>query len=274
MGHAMGCSLGAGGIVQPDSGGGGGDTIDIVATWGDLPLSPADGDRVFIESKRASFTFFDLAGGKWLPDLLIRDSAGALRTVAVGKDTEAVPNDLYVYAGGPTFPASWTSDGVNSVDADAVRIGRYVFTPVASTSPYVLVMLELASPPPAGTSPTTNVGVLGGSVRGGVDRIAGVLLQGSTDPCPLNIGRFGTPAGLAGQAQGGTGEPIYVWLDLTGADANCRVCDQGGPSFGVESERAALSLATAWFELMNMDAASNPMATPLELLYAVAFDVT
>ena len=85
---------------------------------------------------------------------------------------------------------------------------------------------------------------------------------------------FRSPVGLAGQAQGGTGEPIFVWLDLTSADANCRVCDQGNPAFGVETERSALSLVTAWLELANMDASANPMPDPLELLYVVQFNVT
>lgn len=234
-------------------------------------MSPSDGDQVYFANWRAAFTFTSEGGGKWLPSAWVRDDAGDPLTVAQGEDADA--NPLRLYAGGPGFPGTWIQSGTNSVDADAVRIGRYVYVPTPSTSPRVILYVELASLPSAGTGALTNVGCSAGSVRGGVDRLAGVIFRGDAAPIPLDLGRYGTPQTAVGQAFGEVGTPIWVLLDLQSADSPCAVTDKDSPSLGIQSERSLISLATAWFELMNMDALSNPMPTPLELLDVVVFDV-
>lgn len=252
-------------------GGGGGAGILEVASWADRPTSPSDGDQVYFTDWRAAFTFTSEGGGKWLPSAWVRDDTGAPLAIAQGADASA--NPLRLYAGGPAIPVSWTQDGANSVDPDAVRIARYVYVPTPSTAPRVILYAELASLPPAGTGALTNVGCIAGSVRGGVDRIAGVVFRGDAAPIPLDLGRYGTPQTAVGQAFGEVGTPIWVLLDLQSADSPCAVTDKDSPSLGIQSERSLISLATAWFELMNMDSASNAMPTPLELRDVVVFDV-
>lgn len=252
-------------------GGGNPQGLPEVASWADRPTSPADGDQVFFTNWREAFTYTALGGGRWNPSAWVRDGAGDLLTLAVGQDVDA--NDLYVVAGGPDFPAEWTQAGTNSVDADAVRVGRYVYAETSSVAPRVILQFELAALPSTGTGALTNVGVLAGSKRGGTDYISGVIFRSDAAPIPLDMGRFNVPQSVVGEAFGDVGTPIWMLLDFSSAQGLCSITDKDNPSLGLQSERSLVPLATAWLELMNMDGLSNAMPEPLELLYAVVFDV-
>lgn len=258
------------GLQQPASAGGGSGLTEVDA-WADRPVSPADGDEIYIRAWNAAFTFTALAGGKWLPSAWMRDTSGDPMMLAVGQDVDG--NDLRVYADGPDFPAEWTQAGTNSVDADAVRIGRYVYAETASVAPRVILYVELFALPSSSTDATTNVGVLAGSKRGGTDYITGAIFRSDTAPIPLDMGRFNVPQVTTGQAFADVGTPIWVLLDFSSANGACSVTDKDAPLLGLQSERSLVPLATAWLEMMNMDALSNAMPEPLELLEVVAFDV-
>lgn len=244
--------------------------VTSVATWADVPQPPTgSGDLYWVEGWRCGVVDLDL--GEAAPAYFfahhVCDEDGTLGNWEVVEDIYGHRCDIY---GGMTVPSDWVRDGAVTVHADHVEVARYLYTVLDDTSERQVLYVELFEPPPAGTDAAYNVGVLTGTARGGADRIAGIKFHAHTSPIPLSLGRYGTDASLAGQAnlllEGGVpSHPVWALFDYSNPDALCVIADGQSPTEGVTSESGSLpSFTPPWFEAMGMNSAADPVGIKIK----------
>lgn len=248
MGHAMGCSLGAGGIVQPDNGGGGGGGILTVPAWLGLPTATGSGNERIVLSSGLRVTDCDIEEEyHWLPSEAVRKADGTLYTLAWARDGAGEKCRLRP---GDTVPAGWTLSGVCTTTGGVVTISGYIYTSVVSTEGRALTVAQYHAVP-GGT--VAEAGVAGGTIAAGTGRWINTRLT------PGGIVTLGTYLATTtkGRLVGDAGLPIFGLLDQLDAAGPIRAWSAGGePGQVVACERSDMSTVGAYFQLMSVGGGS------------------
>lgn len=269
---SVGCGLDYDATLGTGTGGGG--ELAVEATYDALATATGSGDRAFVTQEGAVFTDVSLARGAgsdhwWLPDYAIRKSDGTLYTLAY--DTDASANKMLLKPS-VAIPGAWIASGAVTDTGTTIDVERYIYAESNGTASRLLLAFMVAELP-AGTSATTNVGVLAGQTVGGTSRTTGIIFEANTDPAPTSIGRFGTDTGAKGTANLGLDRPIFLLIDLTAADAPTTVRSHTDPGAALTTERADLASVTPWFEVMAMDSGGSAVG-PIKLKWAFVVRMT
>ncbi len=256
MGHAMGCSLGAGGIVQPDGGGGGGDSIDIVATWGALPAATGSGAQRVVLDSGLRVTDCDVEGEYyWLPSEAVRKADGTLYTLAWARDGAGEKCRLRP---GDAVPGGWTLVGTCTTTGGVVTISGYLYTTVTSTEARALTVAQYHALP-GGT--VAEAGVSGGCVVGGTARWINTRL---TPAGIVTHGLYQTTTS-EGLLEGGAGLPIFGLLEQSDAAGPVRAWSAGGaPGQVAACERADMNAAAAYFQIISVNLGGSGVSLELD----------
>jgi hypothetical protein len=251
--------------VQPDSGGGGGSGVPIVAQESDLPAASGSGDLYYVVE--GGLVVVDTMIGTnplWLPVEALRQSDGTYYSAAWGQNAAGDPAKVFpgdvltVGAGRWTFGGA----GIDPNDALGVAVNGYGYIDLVGTASRVLIVQKLVALPGPSVAES---GIMGGSTVGGTARYINSRID---DAGEITHGLYQTITSQ-GVFLGEADKTFWTLVDMNSAGAAIRSWSMGaGASLGgtALSTRANMGITGAYFQMMSV----NPAGTGVKTVWAHA----